>query len=545
MNKWKYKKKAVASVLIGIAVAFPSYTGHTTGTINVEEPTVDESLQQEYNQAKEDLGEMTSELENTQKLLEELKQKELDMQSYVQQLDNSMTEIANKISDLTGQIEEKELEIQAVEGQLQEAEKKEEEQYNQMKLRIQYMYEQGESDYLEILFQATSFPDILNRMEYISKLVDYDRKMLEEYNETVQLVKTTKETLDNEKQELIALKADEEEKQAAQQLLIQAKQEELSTIQANVSTQQDQVTEIENRVSEQQQLTIELEQDLQKQAEEAKKLADQLLAQAAKELQEQIAAQAAKEESIRQSSIAAEEESRKQSSIAQSIADSNNTDSAAENEENEDTTVASNTTTAPTTTTSTTTAPSTGNSESSVSSSNQIIVENGLVTKLNLKWPVPSSKRITSHFGPRPNKPVEGANPFHYGTDVGAAMGADIVAAADGIVVYVGDGVDIGNQGCGNQIWIANGNGEILTMYNHCSVLKVTKGQYVKAGEVIGLIGSTGYSTGPHLDFRIYITGAYARYDKTGEYLDALTGEYINPSDSTGTRKASVSISYY
>ena len=544
MNRWMNRKKAVVGVFLGMAVAVPSYTGYTTNTIPIEEPTIDAQLQEDYNQAKEDLGAMTNELENTKKLLEDLKKQELDMQSYVQQLDSSMTEIANRINELNGQIEQKEAEITAAQSRLEEAEEQEKEQYAQMKLRIQYMYEQGESDYLSILLEATSFPDILNRMEYISKLVEYDRKMLVEYNETVQTVKNTKETLDREKEELVALKEKEEENQASQQLLMEAKKQELLTLQANVETQQNQVLAIEDSVGEQQQLTSDLEQELQQQAEDAKKIADQLAAQAMKELQERMAEEQ-RQESIRQESIlqesikeSARQESIAQSSIAQSIADAQ---AAAENgQENSQTQPQ---TTVPQTTQPQTTQPQV--TQPTTSANNQIVVENGLVTKLNLKWPVPSSRRITSHFGPRPNKPVAGANPFHHGTDIGAKMGADIVAAADGIVMYVGDGYDIGNQGCGNQIWIANGKGEIITMYSHCSVIKVKKGQYVKAGEVVGLIGSTGYSTGPHLDFRIYITGEYARYDKSGEYLDVLTGEYISPSDASGTRRPSVSISYY
>ena len=161
----------------------------------------------------------------------------------------------------------------------------------------------------------------------------------------------------------------------------------------------------------------------------------------------------------------------------------------------------------------------------------------------SLRWPVPASHTITSRFGPRPNQPVAGTALFHRGLDIAAPAGTQIVAAASGVVTYVGNGVDIGNAGCGNQVWISHGH--YVTMYNHCSVLLVSPGQQVSEGQVIALVGSTGLSTGPHLDFRLYVTAAAALYDKVaGDYLDPETGDYLNPNDMSGTRYPAGSISY-
>ena len=162
----------------------------------------------------------------------------------------------------------------------------------------------------------------------------------------------------------------------------------------------------------------------------------------------------------------------------------------------------------------------------------------------SLRWPVPASHIITSRFGPRPNQPVAGTALFHRGLDIAAPAGTQIVAAASGVVTYVGNGVDIGNAGCGNQVWISHGH--YVTMYNHCSVLLVSPGQQVSEGQVIALVGSTGLSTGPHLDFRLYVTAAAALYDKVaGDYLDPETGDYLNPNDMSGTRYSAGSISYH
>ena len=164
----------------------------------------------------------------------------------------------------------------------------------------------------------------------------------------------------------------------------------------------------------------------------------------------------------------------------------------------------------------------------------------------NFCWPAAAGRTITSHFGPRPIQPVAGTALFHHGMDVSAGAGTPILAAADGVIHYVGNGVDINNAGCGNQVWISHENGRYMTMYNHCSATLVSVGQTVTAGQTIALIGSTGLSTGPHLDFRVYISASYARYDKvSGDYIDPETGNYMIPTDMSGTRYPYASIQYH
>ena len=126
-----------------------------------------------------------------------------------------------------------------------------------------------------------------------------------------------------------------------------------------------------------------------------------------------------------------------------------------------------------------------------------------------LTWPLPSSHRITSYFGPRPTKPVEGVASYHYGIDIAAPEGSDIVAAADGVIYYAGDGSEMGTTAGGNQIWIIHENGLYITSYMHCCALYVQEGQTVRAGDVIAGVGSTGLSTGNHLDFRICYQGTF------------------------------------
>lgn len=117
-------------------------------------------------------------------------------------------------------------------------------------------------------------------------------------------------------------------------------------------------------------------------------------------------------------------------------------------------------------------------------------------------WPCPSSSRITSGFGSR-SSPTEGASTEHMGIDIGAEAGSSILAAADGVVL-----IATYSYSAGNYVTISHGSG-VSTVYMHCSRLDVSAGETVKKGQVIGAVGSTGYSTGPHLHFAIRSGGVY------------------------------------
>ncbi|MCW5941417.1 MAG: peptidoglycan DD-metalloendopeptidase family protein [Fimbriimonadaceae bacterium] len=113
----------------------------------------------------------------------------------------------------------------------------------------------------------------------------------------------------------------------------------------------------------------------------------------------------------------------------------------------------------------------------------------------------PVSGRMTSGFGNRFH-PILKRNRMHTGVDFGAGTGTPIMAAGDGTVIFAAYG-----RGYGNYIVIDHG-GRISTLYGHCSRLLVGSGQEVRRGQRIGLVGSTGLSTGPHLHFEVRVNGS-------------------------------------
>jgi murein DD-endopeptidase MepM/ murein hydrolase activator NlpD len=127
-----------------------------------------------------------------------------------------------------------------------------------------------------------------------------------------------------------------------------------------------------------------------------------------------------------------------------------------------------------------------------------------------MAWPVPGFYRIASSFGYRIH-PIFNTRRMHTGIDIGRSIdppqsidGAAIVASGDGTVIFAGS-----RSGYGNTVMVDHGEG-VVTLYAHMQSggIKVSNGQSVVKGQTIGLVGSTGYSTGPHLHFEVRINGS-------------------------------------
>lgn len=140
----------------------------------------------------------------------------------------------------------------------------------------------------------------------------------------------------------------------------------------------------------------------------------------------------------------------------------------------------------------------------------------------DMKWPA-TCKTISQRFGVKNSRYVNG---YHTGLDIACAMGSPIYAAHDGKVVFAG-----WKGAYGNTVEIS-ANDSLLTSYHHMSQVKATVGQNVSAGTVIGYIGSTGNSTGPHLHFEVRVKG------KAVDPEPYLNGASVIPA-SNGTQVSS------
>ena len=571
-NKMMWNKKRMA-LITAVAVAFSAVITQAAGVSEKKE---------QLRSAQENVQQLMNQKEQAQELLDQMKKQQVDLSTYIEEVDARMTEIAKRIYELEQEIATIEEKISDNEKELEQAEEKCEEQQEAMKKRIRYMYENGESDYIELLLSGKSIAEILNRAEYISKISVYDRDMLDSYEKTVKDCKELEEKLTKQKKSLEKSKKEQEDKLEAQQILLEAKQKELADVNNSVKNSSDDLEDYNDQITQGQNLAEQLQKELQEEVEKVNQIAAELASKAAVEAQqksqdtsikesaemdsvkeseqkkqkeevktEQKSQQEAKETLSSNDEVklenkedtsnaewqAAQEHAQEVSQWAEengAVAESKEQGSKAESQVETSTQESITVPTTEATTEVQTTAPTTAVQTPSTGLS------------FSLCWPLPNGRTITSNFGPRPVQPVAGTALFHHGVDIYAPMGSEIVAAAAGTVVYVGNGADIGNSGCGNQVWISHDGGRYMTMYNHCSATLVNVGQTVNAGTVIALVGSTGLSTGPHLDFRLYLAGSNAIYNKTsGDYLDPITGDYLNPNDMSGTRYPGASIQYY
>jgi len=152
--------------------------------------------------AAKEKKEAEQKLNDANRKASEAQQKISSAQSEVTSLSSELSELIADISLLETDIEYKNQQIHEAQGEYDAAKVREETQYEAMKKRIKYMYERGETEYLDILLQVKSMTELLNKSEYIEALYTYDREKLEEYQETKLQVKQYKAQLENEKAEM-------------------------------------------------------------------------------------------------------------------------------------------------------------------------------------------------------------------------------------------------------------------------------------------------------------------------------------------------------
>ena len=146
--------------------------------------------------------------------LEDMQADKARAESEASSLQEQISQTLDKIHTLETDLENKQKEIQAADAEFEEAAARQSEQYGAMKLRIKYMYEEGETSFLETLFSATSFSDFINAAEYIQEVHSYDRSKLSEYENTTKEVKELKESLEDEYVQMQTMQTDLEEETA-------------------------------------------------------------------------------------------------------------------------------------------------------------------------------------------------------------------------------------------------------------------------------------------------------------------------------------------
>jgi murein DD-endopeptidase MepM/ murein hydrolase activator NlpD len=148
-------------------------------------------------------------------------------------------------------LETKEEELAQTQEELAQAKEDVEKQYENMKIRIQFMYEHGSLSYLQILLSASSFSDMLNKAEYIEQVSAYDREMLEQYEQAKDKAEKLEKDLETQQEVLSQTKSDVEKQQSDMEDLIQQKQDEIAEYEEDIANKEEAIAEYEQMIQEQ------------------------------------------------------------------------------------------------------------------------------------------------------------------------------------------------------------------------------------------------------------------------------------------------------
>ena len=355
-------------------------------------------------------GEIQSRMDAIQAEIDSLDQEKTNALEKKLVLDQKNQTAREELDVLQEQIDIVDGMLASIQEDLERARAKEEYQRRKWLGRVRAMEETSEVSYMEVLFEADSFSDLLTRLDMVGGVMEYDEDLEEAY---------------------IAARSDAEQLEAKAQAMYaqnQASRQELEAkkaqLDADTAAACELIAGMESNIDE---FTEIMAQEMETRAG-----VDALIIEKEKELKAAQAAEAAAKAAAPSGTVA--------------------TVSAA---------------------------VSSGSSDSGAW----------------MMWPS-YTKYLTSPFGPR-NHPISGQYKNHDGVDIGASYGSDIWAAAAGTVILAGR-----NGGYGNCVIVNHGNG-YTTVYGHMDSIAVSAGQSVAMGQVLGYVGSTGNSTGPHLHFEI------------------------------------------
>ena len=144
-----------------------------------------------------------------------------------------------------------------------------------MKLRIKYMYEKGDSTYVDLLMESGSLSELLSKAEYITKISSYDRQKLDEYAATKEKIAEKEKSLESEHAELLMLQDETEAKQASVEKLLAAKQTELQNYETKIASAEGQISEYAKSIEAQENQIKSIEAEIKRKEEEARKKAEE------------------------------------------------------------------------------------------------------------------------------------------------------------------------------------------------------------------------------------------------------------------------------
>jgi len=500
----KNRMKRIVTAVLALVLAVSIIAGCCVQALADDDLS---QLQQEQ-QNLEDQQQQNQELQNaTQQQLQDAQEKVDAVTSEVADINDQIQSVGEKITDLNNKIADNEKTLEDTKAQLKEQKAELATYYDKFKGRVQMMYENDRTSYLEVLLDASSISDFFSRLEYVSQVVDYDNNVMNNMKAVQAKIEQSKSQIEATQKDLETNKADLEDQQ--QQL-----QSALDEKQATLDSLNDDKVALELLAQQQQEQQDSIVAMLQANADAQTQEKQQLAAeQAAAEEAARLEAEKEAEAKAQQANTANAESSSSETggnggsnSNAGGSGEAGNTENSGSNngESSNSENSGSNgggSSSGGGSNTAGTADPADGRARSDGYWNTWPGIGSGV-----LGWPLDGGGWhyvLSSLYGMRFH-PILQEWRSHNGIDILANYGDAIYAAQGGTVVTAN--TDGWGSGYGNYVVIDHGNG-LSTLYGHMSSVAVSAGDTVYQGQVIGYVGTTGMSTGPHLHFEVYYYG--------------------------------------
>lgn len=292
MRKHHYKK---AVCLIGLAAAL--------ALASLLPVSAEKTTEEQLAKTGEAIEALRQQSEEAAKRLEAANEQKSALSEKLDALNESLLEVQQALDDIETQIEKKDAQLAQTKQELADMEEKRQEQYEAMKVRIRFMYEHSDSSMLESLLGASSMSDFLNRVEYFSQVVSYDREQLFVYQELLAGLEEKQALYEEQREEMVALRAQQQEQYDKLSALIADTREDLEAAGVDVASASAALDDIDGKLQEQ--LAYEEALEAQKAAEDQARM-DEIKKQE-EELERQKQEEAKKKEEAEKAAAAAEQ----------------------------------------------------------------------------------------------------------------------------------------------------------------------------------------------------------------------------------------------
>jgi spore germination cell wall hydrolase CwlJ-like protein len=229
------------------------------------------TTQDNINDTKNQIDDLQNQKKDAENEVNNIEDRKENLESDLSGLNGQLSELATSMNELETQISDKEDEIENAEADLEAAEAQSDKQYEDMKVRIQFMYGNSNVSVWQMLLESTSLSDFLNRTEYISDINRYDREMLTTYQELQESIAEQKAGLEADMEELLALKEDMQQKQDSVNSLIGQTKANIAQTNQDLEDAKENVSDLDAKL--QKMIEYEKQLELQKAQEDPARLA--------------------------------------------------------------------------------------------------------------------------------------------------------------------------------------------------------------------------------------------------------------------------------